>query len=79
MQPLPALAGTDLVDMGTGRASGTEMAICTRTHGTRIHVPAGYTIRSIPVSITTSGCTICSDYQMASLNRSHYVRALQMA
>jgi hypothetical protein len=48
-QTLPALAGTGLGDKGMGLVPGTEKLICTRTRGTRIHVPAGYTI---PVSNT---------------------------
>jgi hypothetical protein len=43
------VAGTGTMDTGTGTATGTKRAICTRTRGTRIRVPAGYTI---PVSIT---------------------------
>jgi hypothetical protein len=43
------VAGAGSMDTGTGTAPGTKRAICTRTRGTRIRVPAGYTI---PVSIT---------------------------
>lgn len=37
------MAGTGAMDTGMGTATGTLSAICTRTHGTRIHVPGGYT------------------------------------
>jgi hypothetical protein len=40
LQGKPIMAGTDMMDMGTGMALGTEKAICIRTQATHICLPS---------------------------------------